>query len=289
MKPMLAAKADLTTLTYPMLLSPKLDGVRCLIIDGVACGRSLKPIPNKYVQLLFGHPEFNGLDGELIVDSPVAKDVFQKTQSGVMSIEGRPQVKFYVFDDFSHEAGFAKRLDIAFKRTSRHTHFVQVQHDKVGREDAISTWEASYLGAGYEGVMLRDPAGMYKHGRSTTKEAGLLKVKRFEDSEAVVVGYSQLMGNSNEAKRNALGHLERSSHKSGMVGKQMLGALMVKDLKTKVEFDIGTGFTAEQRATLWKDHDNLLSEVVKYKFQLVGVKDKPRFPVFLGFRSKVDL
>ena len=289
MKPMLAAKADLATLAYPMLLSPKLDGVRCLIIDGVACGRSLKPIPNKSVQLLFGHPEFNGLDGELIVDSPVAKDVFQKTQSGVMSIEGQPQVKFYVFDDFSHEAGFAKRLDVAFKRTSRHTHFVQVQHDKVNREDAISTWEASYLGAGYEGVMLRDPAGAYKHGRSTTKEAGLLKVKRFEDSEAVVVGYTQLMTNTNEAKRNALGHLERSSHKAGMVPAGTLGSLVVIDVKTRVEFDIGTGFTAEQRAALWKDHENLLNKVVKYKFQPVGVKDKPRFPVFLGFRSKVDM
>jgi DNA ligase-1 len=272
-----------------MLLSPKLDGIRCLVIDGVAVGRSLKPIPNKYVQLLFGHPEFNGLDGELVVDSPIAKDVFQVTSSGVMSVEGQPKVKFYVFDDFSHGAWFTKRLDSAFKRTKKHTHFVQVPHDIVRCMEDISMHEEKYLATGYEGVMLRLPEGPYKHGRSTTKEAWLLKVKRFEDSEAIVVGCTQLMHNANEAKRNELGQLERSSHKAGKIGKEMLGALIVKDLKTKVEFDIGTGFTADQRSTLWVDRDNLLGKVVKYKFQPTGVKDKPRFPVFLGFRSKVDL
>jgi len=35
--------------------------------------------------------------------------------------------------------------------------------------------------------------------------------------------------------------------------------------------------------------DNLMGKVVKYKSQPTGVKDKPRFPVFLGFRDKVDM
>src|SRR5690606_40344965 len=117
------------------------------------------------------------------------------------------------------------------------------------------------------GVMLRHPDGPYKHGRSTTKEGWLLKVKRFEDSEAQVIGYSEAQHNANEAKRNELGQLERSSHKAGKVGKQTLGALAVKDLKTGVEFDIGTGFTESQRQLLWAMGDNLMGKVVKYKSQ----------------------
>jgi DNA ligase 1 len=74
MKPMLASPAG-PLIPYPMLLSPKLDGIRCLIINGVVCGRSLKPIPNRFVQQLFGRPELNGLDGELIVGPPTAKEV----------------------------------------------------------------------------------------------------------------------------------------------------------------------------------------------------------------------
>jgi DNA ligase-1 len=166
---------------------------------------------------------------------------------------------------------------------------VQVQHDKVNREDTILSWEESYLTAGYEGVMLRHPGGPYKQGRSTAKEAWLLKVKRFVDAEARVIGFSEAQHNANEAKRNELGQLERSSHKAGKVGKQTLGALTVKDLKTGVEFDIGTGFTADQRQVFWTTGDNLIGKVVKYKSQPTGVKDKPRFPVFLGFRGNVDM
>jgi DNA ligase-1 len=272
-----------------MLLSPKLDGIRCLIIDGVACGRSLKPIPNQYTQTLFGHSEYNGLDGELIVGSSIARDVFQATSSGVMSIDGKPNVKFHAFDDFTETSAFYHRLRVAHQRVRKHTHFVEVEHHLIHTLDEMDSLEESYLEAGYEGVMLRHPDGPYKHGRSTAKEAWLLKVKRFVDAEAKVIGFTEAQHNANEAKRNELGQLERSSHKAGKVGKQVLGALIVKDLKTGVEFDIGTGFTADQRQLLWAIGDGLIGKVVKYKSQPTGVKDKPRFPVFLGFRDTVDM
>ena len=291
MKPMLATKAELSALVgrYPLLLSPKLDGIRCLIIDGVAVGRSLKPLPNKHVQKIFGRSELNGLDGELIVGQPTAKEVFQTTSSGVMSIEGEPEVSFWVFDDFMETGRFEHRLRSARRRIKKQKFCEDVPHHLIHNADDLNEWEQDYLELGYEGVMLRHPDGPYKHGRSTAKEGWLLKVKRFEDSEARSVGFSELMHNANEAKRNQLGHLERSSHKANKVGKQMLGALTVQDLKTKVEFDIGTGFTEDQRKLLWATGDNLLGKVVKYKSQPTGVKEKPRFPVFLGFRDKVDM
>lgn len=289
MKPMLAAATDGKHLTYPLLLSPKLDGIRCLIIDGVACGRSLKPLPNKYVQKLFGRPELNGLDGELIVGLPTAKEVFQTTSSGVMSIEGEPEVMFHVFDDFLETGGFQRRLHIAQRRIKKAKCCVAVDHWKIEVADDLNRWEEDYLAMGYEGVMLRHPDGPYKHGRSTAKEGWLLKAKRFEDSEARIIGFSELMHNANEAKRNELGHLERSSKKAGKQGAQVLGSFIVKDLKTGVEFDIGTGFTASQRQELWNVGDNLMGRIIKYKSQPTGVKDKPRFPVFLGFRDNRDL
>lgn len=288
MKPMLASPAG-ELIQLPALLSPKLDGIRCLIIDGVAVGRSLKAIPNKYVQKLFGRSEFNGLDGELIVGAPTAKEVFQATSSGVMSIEGEPEVMFHVFDDFIETGGFQRRLHTAHRRIKKSKCCVPVVHHEIQVADDLNRWEEDYLAMGYEGVMLRHPDGPYKHGRSTAKEGWLLKVKRFEDGEARIIGFSELMHNANEAKRNELGHLERSSHKAGKIGKQTLGALTVKDLKTGVEFDIGTGFTADQRQLLWARGDDLLGKVVKYKSQPTGVKEKPRFPVFLGFRDAVDM
>lgn len=288
MKPMLASPAG-ASIPFPMMLSPKLDGVRCLIIDGVAMSRSLKPIPNKHTQALFGRPELNGLDGELIAGPPTAKDVYTQTTSGVMSIEGTPDVTFWVFDDFSCSGEFEERFGVACRRVQLQCHCEDVAHHRIPSAEKLLEYEQKYLALGYEGVMLRRPDGPYKHGRSTAKEAFLLKVKRFVDAEAKIIGMTEAQHNTNEAIRNELGQLERSSHKAGKVGKCTLGALMVKDVKTGVEFEIGTGFTAAQRDALWKMGIGLNGKLVKYKSQPVGVKDKPRFPVFLGFRDEIDL
>jgi DNA ligase-1 len=296
MKPMLAAPVDdLSRLRYPLLASPKLDGIRCVVFGGVAMSRSMKPIPNKHVQrLLSAHPSWEGLDGELIVGPPTAKDCFQRTSSGVMSVDGDPEVIYHVFDKWQHRISdkcdpFNHRLMLAAKVIAGHKHAVLVRHVNLLNEAALLHYEAEKLAAGYEGVMLRDPAGEYKAGRSTLREGGLLKLKRFEDSEAEVLGYQLLATNENPAVRNELGYLERSSKKEGLTTLPLIGALHVRDLKTKVEFDIGTGFTSGQRADLYRGRNKLKGKLVKYKFQPTGVKDKPRFPVFIGFRDARDL
>jgi DNA ligase 1 len=287
MKPMLAAATDGTNLSYPVLVSPKLDGVRCLIIDGVAMSRSLKPIPNQFVQTLFGKSALNGLDGELIVGPPTGKDVYQRTVSGVMAKEGNPAVTFHVFDTYLGDQVFYNRLKLAETMIKKAGCVKLVKHIKIMNEEALMTHEAVTLIDGYEGVMIRHPTGPYKHGRSTLREGWLLKLKRFEDSEAVILDAMPLMHNDNEAKRNELGQLERSSHKANKEARELVGSFLVRDLKTNVEFEIGTGFTEAQRRSFWKDVP--IGKIVKYKYQPTGVKDKPRFPVFLGFRDERDL
>ena len=100
MKPMLAIAASIEDVTYPIWVGVKYDGIRALVVNGVVLSRSLKPIPNAYVQKLFGKPEYNGLDGELILGDIYAPDVFRKTTSAVMSDDGEEDVKFHVFDSF---------------------------------------------------------------------------------------------------------------------------------------------------------------------------------------------
>jgi DNA ligase 1 len=291
MKPMLAAATKGSNVSYPVLASAKLDGVRALIIDGVAMSRSLKPIPNKHVQKLFGRHELNGLDGELIIGSPTDPDVYRNTTSGVMSIEGTPQVFYHVFDDFTETGGFQRRLHTAKRRCHkfRHGPIEFVNHHILEDEMMLQMIEEDFLAAGYEGVMIRSLDGPYKQGRSTEKEGWLLKLKRFADSEAKIAGFQELMHNANEAKTNELGQKERSSKKAGMVGKGCLGAITVQDLKTGVEFDIGTGFTQADREKLWATRKDLIGAVVKYKYFPSGSKERPRFPVFLGFRNPIDM
>ncbi len=97
------------------------------------------------------------------------------------------------------------------------------------------------------------------------------------------------MENTNAAETNELGRTKRSTAQAGLVGKSTLGAFQVRDLVTGVEFSIGTGLTALERQSHWVNQEHLIGAVCKYKFFPVGVKDKPRHPVFLGFRDRRDL
>jgi DNA ligase-1 len=63
----------------------------------------------------------------------------------------------------------------------------------------------------------------------------------------------------------------------------------VRDIETGVDFHIGTGFNDAQRKEIWESRGGWLGKIVKYKSFKVGVKEKPRHPVFLGVRMKEDM
>ncbi|HQG29101.1 MAG TPA: ATP-dependent DNA ligase, partial [Candidatus Ozemobacteraceae bacterium] len=96
------------------------------------------------------------------------------------------------------------------------------------------------------------------------------------------------MHNANEATVNALGHTERSSHKENKSGRGDLGALILTT-EDGLEFNCGTGFDNATRREIWDNRDQYMGQFAKIKSFLIGVKDKPRFPVFLGFRDASDM
>lgn len=284
-KPLLASPADLNTLRLPKLLSPKLDGIRCLISNGVAFSRNLKPIPNEYIQSLVRKQAvaLDGLDGELVVGDPTDPKCFNVSTSGVMRRDGQPDFKFHAFDRVgsgSYVGRFNQHMWLP-------EFAVVVPQTVVTSQEELDRLENEYVSQGYEGVMLRDPDSKYKLGRSTAREQILLKVKRFEDCELKVVGFAERMHNGNEATTNLLGATERSSHKENMVGRGDLGALVCQYGDDTV--NVGSGFDDAQRAEIWANQSAYLGKWAKVKHQPSGAKDKLRFPVFIGFRDAADL
>lgn len=308
---MLAAdlKGDTSKVQFPVLVSPKIDGIRAVMVDGVAMSRSMKPIPNLYIQKWLKKllPKGNW-DGELVVGSPTAPDCMQATTSGVMRKEGTPDFTYFVFDNadpktqywaFFDRARVACEMACDVGRETDGGVISPLWQVTIRNEEELLRQEAGLLEDGYEGVMLRAPGGHYKFGRSTLKEGLMLKLKRFTDGEAEVIGVQELMTNQNEAKTNEVGRTQRSSAKAGLVPGGTMGSLQVKDLKSGVEFSIGSGPDAANRKQIWEQYlldlklpvteRLVLGAIAKYKSFKIGEKDKPRFPILLGFRDRRDM
>lgn len=299
LRPMLAAPIKKLPIQYPVYVSPKLDGVRGLVPEyNTIRSRTLKPIPNKHVQSSFMQgSRLHGLDGELIVGAPTSKTVYLDSVSGLMTQTGEPDFSFWVFDDIAiGDKPFEYRIQVVQDRVNaiNCTHQLPfkleaLEHHLVHDLEELLAIEEMWLDMGFEGCILRHPKGLYKFGRSTEAQGWMLKLKRFMDAEAEIIGFVELMTNLNVATTNALGLTERSSHQCNKEAAGTLGALMVRDLTNGWEFEIGTGFTEAQRQYIWDHRDELLGTYVKYQYFAVGMKDKPRFPSYKGPRNPIDM
>lgn len=286
-KPMLACEADLTKLTFPLLASPKLDGIRAVVREGVVYSRSNKPIPNKYVQSLF--KDYEHFDGELIVGEPTAHDVYRQTTSHVMSLNKEDfHVNFFAFDSVKDlGANYSVRHRWLTEAGGNNCGIVLHEQCRIGSLTQLLEYESLCLDDGYEGLILRDPEGPYKCGRSTMKEGYLLKLKRFTDAEFEVIGFEERMKNNNEKTTNELGRGQRSSHAANKSGRGDLGALICQG--DGFTFNVGTGFSDPERAEIWGNQTAYEGRLAKVKYFAIGMKDAPRHPVFLGWRDRADL
>lgn len=292
-KPMLAAAVeDVNLLKFPLIASPKLDGIRCLMVNGKCFSRSFKDIPNEHIyETMVAHLGHLTLDGELII--PDAQ--FNEISSAVMRKDGTPDFEYHVFDyiwadGIGLETDYSQRIIDLYELECELPDFVKIVDTRAiqNPKDLMIYEDYCHL-HGYEGVMLRSPNSPYKCGRSSLKQQYLLKLKRFSSFEAEVIGFEELMHNNNEALKDNFGRTERSSHKANLEAAGALGALLVRDVKTGIEFAIGTGFDQALRQEIWDKKDTYLGQLVTYKCQITGMLVKPRFPVFVGFRSKDDL
>lgn len=294
-KPMLAGKCtDPSKLIYPVLATPKLDGIRCLVIGGKAVSRAFKPIPNDYIRgMIESTVNSMQLDGEIMIPDREFNDL----SGDVRRKEGRHTNFYYaVFDYVDARMGWHRYKDrmLALGALMLPAFCKKILPVEILDEQMLALYEQKQLALGYEGVMIRAVDGPYKCGRSSEKEGYLLKLKQFADDEAVIVSSEEEMENQNVAERDAFGRTKRASNQENLVPKGTLGKLICENKKLWPEsFGIGTGFTADMRKVFWEERNRLVGLTVKFKHQpppVGGEKlDRPRIPVFLGFREKWDM
>jgi DNA ligase 1 len=296
-KPLLAPneKVDLSTLSYPLLASTKLDGIRCIFYKGQILSRSLKQIQNKQLREKFEPIRKYSEDTQCILDGEIysPKLNFQEITHFVMTQDlGEEKLpdhlRYYCFDVIANEdwtIPFHARYPTCFSLSSQFSDIIGVGQMPVDNAQEVAEHFERVLKDGFEGLILRNPQSHYKFGRGTVKEGIIFKVKPFLtfDAKITSVVQSTEVNEDAEKKVNELGRSVTSKKKNDRHLIEKASAFLVeyegKPLKVTLKM------TDEEKIVTWISRANLIGKTIEYKGMLVGAKDVPRHPVFIRFRE----
>jgi DNA ligase-1 len=302
-KPQLAPneKVDLSTLSYPLLASTKLDGIRCIFYKGQILSRSLKQIQNKQLRERFEVIRAYTEKWNLILDGEIysPKLTFQEITHFVMTQDLEDEVlpedlKFYCFDCIFEErfdSKFTIRLNNAEAECKLFPNeIVFVEHWTVYGEEEVQQVFDKVLLKGYEGLILRDPNGKYKFGRGTIKEGLIYKVKPFVTFDAKITGVEQSteVNEDAEKKTNELGRSVTSKKIGDRHLIEKASAFWV-DYEGK-PLKVILAMTDPEKVAVWANRASLIGKTIEYKGMKIGMKDGgvPRHPVYLRMRDDKD-
>lgn len=167
-----------------------------------------------------------------VYSAPSIEDVFQpgviKNSNMLCEIteETRDWVQLRASHD-SHARTFHEELEFMKAHVNETDNLKVHEQHLVMDHDALNTFLEDVLGAGGEGLILRDPFSRWRPKRSKS----ILKWKPYLDAEAKIVGF---VSGAEGRQGNVLGKI---------------GALICETVgpKGKVRFELGTGMTMEER------------------------------------------
>jgi DNA ligase-1 len=242
------------------LMSEKLDGVRAIYdpVRGVLHSRSGK-VFDAPGDVLFDCSAVSRASGDVYLDGELwlGRGQFQQA-AGTVRRKGDPWagLRYVVFDAFDPQAMLRDHRGRLARLTfpSGYSRLSPLHHETCDGPDHLAAFERQLLACGAEGVMLRNPYAPYQQGRTDQ----LLKVKRWEETDAVVTGYQ------------------------AGVGKQVggVGALQLRECDSDIAFEAGTGLSDRDR-----ERPPTVGEVVIVKFFGRTDAGVPRHPVYAGTRA----
>jgi DNA ligase-1 len=234
-------------------VSEKLDGVRAYW-DGkqlISRGGNIIQAPAWFIADFPAQP----LDGELWS----ARQQFEQTLSIVSKQQPVAsewqQLRYYIFELPEATGTFTERINAmqALVQQQNSPYLQVLEQFRVVDRAALFATLQQLEQVGAEGLMLRHQDALYQTGRSAT----LLKLKTYQDAEAIVIGYRPGKGKY-----------------QGMVG-----ALLVRTPEG-LEFAIGSGLTDALRQT-----PPAIGSEITYRYNGYTSNGIPRFARFLRERQ----
>ena len=250
---------------FPCYAQRKLDGVRCLAISGKGLfSRTGKAFPHMdHIRAEINSlPKGTILDGELYSDTLNFQEIVGLVKKETLKPVDAPkmtQIYLCVYDtimDGTNEARNAWLTDL-FK-THKFKALKLLPTDVANNLDDVKRLHAEYVADGYEGLILRNKAGLYKVGH---RSADLQKYKEFKDDEYKIVGFK-----------------EGDGIEKGCV-------IWVCETKDKKPFSVRPRGTHEDRAAAFKTASKAVGKKLTVRFQELTEDGIPRFPVGLAIRD----
>jgi len=259
-----------------VLISPKLDGYRCLaILDEGNCylysrnSHLFKNFPTIEVELSRCFPSDRYVfDGEIMGENGTFKEV-QENAFAEKRLSNTCKLNYNIFDmidfnewndkDFIEGAldRYAKLSSVMSKIKSSIIKIVP--HVTDNKLSNILAMEKTFVRQGYEGAIICPVNEPYYQGRRSNK---LMKLKTMISQDCVVTDFTEGMGKY----------------------KGILGNIIVTQENGMI-CEIGTGFTDDERKEIWNNKDNYKGRIVEIKYQELSGIGIMRFPVFVRWRD----
>jgi ATP-dependent DNA ligase len=270
--PMLATSYDVDApkVTFPCYVQPKLDGVRLLVYshDGQLCmmsrtGKNMSRHPNlqciraECSKLLKTLGDDVCLDGELYGPELAFETIVSLCRTSNDTSTTRPESFGYHVYDIINGESFERRhqrLDNGMANIGRTQWCTLVATHSCADADQVENLHDALTDKGFEGVMIRDPDGLYREDK---RSASLQKFKRFKDEEYTIVGFKEGDGRDE-------------------------GTIVFECALPSPEghtFWVRPTGSFEYRSRLWKDRESLLSKRLTVTFQELTQRGVPRFPI----------
>ncbi len=248
----------------PYIVQPKFDGVRCRAIllnnDFYILLSSEENIIHSvpHINNTLKHSSFTDaeLDGELYCHGMSFEEILSRTSRTKNLHSDYESIQFHIFDIVNVRPQLERTLQLS-NLECRLPLTKSPFYLCYSIKQVIETYY-KLIDLGYEGIIVRNAFAPYVRKRSTL----MMKFKpKKEDNYEIL-------------------ELEEEISKDG-IPKGTLGAIKCSSGNSQ-QFNIGSGFTREERKTLWNDREGLVGKICKVSYQnLTPGKKVPRFPVFV--------
>jgi len=210
--PMLANKYDPIAkrrgsggIVFPCFVQPKLDGLRCVVylVDGAPVYQSrtggifavLQHLDASIMAILSKDTSLV-LDGELYTQEIPFEELAGIIKKKALTEADKQRIRcvqYHVYDVVIREMPFSERLS-RFQQINYHDNDAYVTPVPTYLADTPDKFRekfGEFVAAGYEGIMLRNGAGLY---RENYRSNDLMKYKEFLEGEYRIVDYREAVG-----------------------------------------------------------------------------------------------